>query len=162
MPPIALPSLRVATLTALLLLAGFARAGEIYSWKDANGRTHYSDVKPNSDTVKAIQTPRAVPAKNTSPGAQGDAKAAEPDDPETAFRKRRTAAIEAEAKADKERQEAALAKENCDAMSAQLTALKSGERMARYNSAGEKEVIDDSTRASEIARLERNVAASCQ
>ncbi|MBL8446148.1 MAG: DUF4124 domain-containing protein [Zoogloeaceae bacterium] len=153
---------RRVALVLLTLSASSVQAGEIYSWKDANGRTHYSDVKPELAPVKKIPTPPPASAGRSAAGESAATKPVENDDPETAFRKRREAAIAADAKADKERQQAALAKENCDAMTAQLTALRSGERMARYNSAGEKEVIDDGTRAAEITRLERNVAASCK
>jgi hypothetical protein len=100
------------------------------------------------------------------PGAPAAAPAAEQKsaaaDPEAAFRKRRAEAAEAQAKTDKERKEAAARQESCDAVRGQLTALKNGERMARYNAAGEKEVLDDAARDAEIGRLQRALDSSCQ
>jgi predicted RNase H-like nuclease (RuvC/YqgF family) len=145
----------LATLLALLLSGTWAQAREIYTWRDAQGVVHYSDVKPDSDKAKVLKggTQRDL----AEPAGAGPAKKEEATDPETAFRKRRTEAAEAQAKADKQRQEAQALKEGCEALRNQLTALKSGERMARYNASGEREVIDDATREGEINRLERNL-----
>jgi uncharacterized protein DUF4124 len=151
-----------ALLIPLLLTGGFAAAGEIYTWRDANGVVHYSDVKPEGDKVKVLKagTQRDLPGSTgASPAPKQESAAV---DPEAAFRKRRTEAAEAQAKADKERQEADARKENCDAARNQLTALRSGERMARYNAAGEKEVLDDAAREAEITRVQRTVDSSCK
>ncbi|MCC6075803.1 DUF4124 domain-containing protein [Pseudomonas sp. GCM10022188] len=37
----------------LLFVAGAALAGEVYTWKDANGRTHFSD-KPLNQAARAL------------------------------------------------------------------------------------------------------------
>lgn len=159
MPTFPLPS---ALLAALLLCTGPVLAGDIYMWKDAKGVTHYSDVKPDGDQVKVIkggiQKDITAPAPAPSTAAQDSTLS----DPEAAFRKRRAEAAEAQAKADKERQEAQALEENCDAARGQLTALKNGERMARYNAAGEKEVLDDAARAEEITRIQRTVDSVCK
>jgi len=149
-----------AALLVLLLSSGGSLAGDIYTWKDSKGVVHYSDMKPEAENVKVLkggtqQELAPPPAPSTKPE---DA----PSDAETAFRKRRAEAADAQAKAEKERQQTAALKENCEAARNQLNAMKNGERMARYNSAGEKEVMDDATREAEIARLERNLAGSCK
>lgn len=157
----------LATVIAIAL-NGAAVAGEIYTWKDAKGVTHYSDVKPEGDKVKILK----AGAQQDMPGIVGDGESSKKDpsskspsspvDPEEAFRKRRAEAAEAQAKAEKERQAAQTRKENCDAAQNQLTALRSGERMARYNASGEKEVLDDNARAAEIARVQRSVDSTCK
>jgi hypothetical protein len=149
-------------LTALLLCHGPLMAGDIYTWKDAQGVVHYSDIKPSADNVKVIRggAQRDVPdTAATPPAAKPDAT---PTDPDAAFRKRRAEAADAQAKEDKERRQAELQKENCDAARSSLTALKNGERMARYNSAGEKEVLDDAQRAAEIDRIQRDLDTYCK
>lgn len=152
--------LLAALLAPLLLSGGLALAGDIYTWKDAQGVVHYSDVKPDNDKAKVLKggTQRDLP----QPAGAAPAKKEEATDPEAAFRKRRAEAAEAQAKADKQRQETQALKEGCEAVRNQLTALKSGERMARYNASGEREVIDDATREAEINRLQRNLDSSCK
>jgi hypothetical protein len=162
----ALPShLKRAALLLPLLAAGSLPAqAEIYTWKDANGVTHYSDVKPDTEKAKVLRagTQRDLPGTAPSTPDAKPATAPTPADTEDAFRKRRAEAAEAQAKADKERRDAQTRKEACDAAQNQLTALRNGERVARYNSAGEKEVIDDAAREAEIARIQRSADAACK
>jgi uncharacterized protein DUF4124 len=154
--------LPISLFAVLLLSEGMALAGDIYTWKDAQGVVHYSDVKPEADNVKIIKggakRDLSPPATATATSKQDSA----PIDPETAFRKRQAEAADAQAKADKERRQAELQQENCDAARSQLTALKNGERMARYNAAGEKEVLDDAARATEISRIQRDLDNFCK
>lgn len=160
----ALPShlKRAALLLPLLAAGNLPALAEIYTWKDANGVTHYSDVKPETEKAKVLKAGTQRDLPGTAPPT-GDAKPeAAPADAEAAFRKRRADAAEAQAKADKERRDAQTRKEACDAAQNQLTALRNGERMARYNSAGEKEVIDDAAREAEIARVQRSADAACK
>lgn len=147
----------LATLLMPMLLGGsVAVAGEIYTWKDSKGVVHYSDVKPESNDVKVLKAGTQRDTSDPAPApAKKDSVAVDPD---AAFRKRQAEAAEA----DKKSQQAAALKENCDAARNQLTALRSGERMARYNAAGEKEVLDDSAREAEIARVQRTVDSSCK
>jgi uncharacterized protein DUF4124 len=153
-------NLPTTLLLALLLTSGWSVAGDIYMWKDAQGVVHYSDVKPETDKVKVLKggAQRDLTPPATSPSSKQDST---PIDPETAFRKRQAEAADAQAKADKDRQEADARKANCDAARSQLTALKNGERMARYNAAGEKEVLDDAARDAEISRIQRNLDSFC-
>lgn len=154
-------------LFGLLTSTGWVWAGDIYMWKDAKGVTHYSDVAPEGGATKIIKggvrQDIAPPARPAAPAPTDTAKQ-DPtlSDPEAAFRKRRAEAAEAEAKAEKERQEAAARKENCEAARGQLTALKSGQRVARYNAAGEQEILDDAAREAEIARIQGNVDRACK
>lgn len=158
---------RAALLLPLLAAGSLPAQAEIYTWKDANGVTHYSDVKPETEKAKVLKAGTQRDLPGTAPATPGEAKpapapGAAPADVEEAFRKRRAEAAEAQAKADKDRRDAQARKEICDAAQNQLTALRNGERMARYNSAGEKEVIDDAAREAEIARVQRSADAACK
>ena len=58
---------RLAVLAVLLAVAGFAHAGEVYKWKDANGATHYSQKPPAKGDFTVVKvnkapTPAATPA----------------------------------------------------------------------------------------------------
>lgn len=43
-----------AIVLLFFVLAMSAAYGEIYKWVDANGKTHFSDSKPKSDSVEAV------------------------------------------------------------------------------------------------------------
>ncbi len=77
---------------------------------------------------------------------------------------RRRAAEEerlAKARADEERNAARRA-ENCRQARNQLTALESGQRIARTNDKGEREVLDDAGRAQETQRTREVIASECR
>lgn len=160
-------------------------------WRDANGRVVASDLPPPRDTPERniLQRPKqAMPAsadaakrENPAPGAaqsasaptagglsaaparapaQGSAKA--PVDPE--LEKRRKAAEQAQA-AQAKADEARLAeqrRENCARARGHLAGLESGQRMARMNEKGEREILDDRARADEIRRAREVIAADCR
>ena len=67
---------------------------------------------------------------------------------------------QAKAQADKDRQAARKA-ENCTRARNQLAALDSGQRMARANAKGEREMLDDKARADEAQRARDQVASNC-
>lgn len=175
------------------LLATLPAAAQIYQWKDAQGRTHYSDTPPPGASVKTLQPkPRAPVVANedaTRPadgqgaaaaGAEAPAseptaaqgKAAdgktEPAKPKTyaekdaEFRQRRAAAAEAAEKADKERQRGEELRRRCDEARGQLAGLESGQRMVRYTSSGEREVLDDAGRTAALERTRKFIADNCR
>lgn len=81
---------------------------------------------------------------------------------EVEFRQRRAEAAEARAKAETERQQAAARQRDCERGRNQLAALESGQRIARFSSSGEREVLDDAARAEETARARSYVASGCK
>lgn len=164
------------TRTAVLLLAMLTAlpvAAQIYSWKDKDGKTHYSDIPPPSGPVKTIRgtpvpAPVAPPAEEQEEGkAAGEQPAADDDKPKTlaereeAFRKRRAAEAEAQAKAQQEQEREAERQRFCEDARNQLAALNSGQRMARMNAAGEREFISDEARSADISRLQRQIDENC-
>ena len=52
--------------------------------------------------------------------------------------------------------------ENCRNARAHLAALDSGQRIARYNDKGEREILDDRQRAAETRRARDVIAAECR
>ncbi len=182
---------RVNLLVISLFLAAPAFA-EIYQWRDAQGQVHYSDTPPVGTNARPLrETQRPANARQSAEtvgddAAQGADKAGQPAkdgagaspegakpgadsktpktlaEKEIEFRQRRAEAAEASAKAETERQQAAARQRDCERARNQLAGLESGQRMARFNSSGEREVLDDAARADEIARARSFVASTCK
>ena len=49
--------------------------------------------------------------------------------------------------------------ENCRSARAHLAALNTGQRIARFNAQGEREILDDKQRASELRRAQQVISA---
>jgi len=147
--------LRVAFMLALLVCPVFA--GEIYSWRDKDGKIHYSDIPP-----PAPMEPRKIGSTGTPISAAGPSERASVADQDLEFRKRRAAAVDAESKERKKMAEAAESRDQCEQARLQLAALESGQRMARTNAAGEREFLDDAQRSGEIERSRKAVDSWCK
>jgi hypothetical protein len=52
--------------------------------------------------------------------------------------------------------------DNCIRASAQLALFNDGQRIARTNAQGEREVLDDKTRADEVQRARAVIASDCR
>lgn len=164
------------SLALLALLTALPVAAQIYSWKDKDGKIHYSDTPPPTGEIKTLQRPSRTPPPVQPSEASGDnaatankpGTAAEPAKPKTLaereleFRQRRAAEAEAQAKAEKEAAEAADRQRACEQARNQLAALNSGQRVSRFNAAGERVVLDDAARNAEIAQTQRMIDQACQ
>lgn len=149
----------------LLLAAGPADAQ--WRWRDASGRVTASDLPPPRDIPEKdiLQRPGA-PARSTPTAAavpaSAPASAAAPVDKELQAR-RRAAEEQAQAKAKAEEQRiAAQRADNCSRARTHLATLESGQRMARINDKGEREVLDDKARADETRRAREVIASDCR
>lgn len=155
---------------AALLLAMFVTlpaAAQVYSWRDSGGRLNYADQPPATGEVKLLQDPRqarAAPAAPTAGGATVTAsnKPKTLAERELEFRQRRAAAAEAEAEETKEAAEMADRQRYCEQVRSQLAALNSGQRVSRFNAAGEREYLDDAARAAEVDRQQQQLEQNCQ
>ncbi|QID17961.1 DUF4124 domain-containing protein [Nitrogeniibacter mangrovi] len=153
-------------LLALLIPVG-VMAGQVYEWKDATGKRHFSDHPPTGVDAKPMGIKTTAP-KPSGPPAGGAAQNSEAQAPKTwaekneAFDKRQAdkAAAEAEAKqkADEERRRS----EACEQAKQQLKLLESGRRVQRMDANGERIVLDDAARAEEIARVKDNIQRACE
>jgi hypothetical protein len=68
---------------------------------------------------------------------------------------------QAKARADEQKQAAQRA-DNCRRARAYLLDLQSGQRIARTNEKGEREVLDDKARADELRRANAVIASDCK
>lgn len=163
----------------LVALAAAPDASAQYQWRDANGRMVYSDMPPPASVppsavqrAPARQTPAGTSggsgatasamAPAPAPAAPSAASAPSAADAEMAFRKRRMEREEAERKAAEAETRAQRAAAACEVSRAQVRTLESGMRVARVNERGEREFIDDATRASQLETARKSVRELCR
>jgi hypothetical protein len=166
------------------VLLAFVAAGDAqaqWKWRDRSGQIHVSDLPPPRDVADkdVLQRPataaRPAPAPAPAPATEGD-DATPAAVPPAEAKPRVDAELEARRKAAEQEQQARqqaqqkqdemkLAQqraENCDRARAHLRQLESGMRMARVNDKGERIIIDDKERASEMQRARQVIASDCR
>ena len=149
-------------LLALLLICAvpMVSAQSIYSWKDANGRVHYSDSPPPDAQTRKL---RDMPITPPGTATRGQAPAQETYvEKEQAFRKRRAEAAEAEEKARREEVQEQNRQQMCNGLRQQLAGLESGQRIARFADNGERVFMDDNERAAEIEKTRGYIDKNCK
>lgn len=145
-----------------------------WQWIDKNGRKVFSDQSPPADIpakniikqpgvrgvaapepVAAVASQPAKPAASPSPKLSGKDKQLED-------KKKQAEAAETDKKKAQEEQVAAARADNCQRAKRSKAMYDSGARVARMNDKGEREFVDDPTRAAETKRLEGIIAADCK
>ena len=146
---------RAIPLVALFLLPLPALA-DVYSWKDADGRIHYSDKPP----ATKVQGARSVTTEQ-APDAEIDrARQQNAEKRLTAAEKAKTdkeaAEKSAKQRADDERRAA-----NCERTRRVVDGLESGRVRFRQGGDGEREALDDSAREAELAAARQAMEEQC-
>jgi hypothetical protein len=161
----------IVALAAFLGLTLALPASAQWKWRDKAGQTQYSDLPPPPSVPESdiLQRPNAnqrlapaaaAAASNAASGAP--TLAPKGSDPELEA-KRRKAEQDVAAKKKAEDEKVAIAKaDNSLRAKAQLRTLESGERIARTNDKGEREIMDDTARASEAKRTREVISADCK
>jgi hypothetical protein len=167
-------------LLACLALGLAAPAAAQWKWRDKNGQMHISDLPPPHEVQDKdiLQRPAAARKALVVSQAASDAASAVPAAATSAGASAPAAdnrlAAEAEARRAKAQQEeqarrkavedanAATRADNCQRARRMLATLDSGQRIARSNDKGEREVLDDKGRAEESARARAIVASDCK
>ncbi|TAK92007.1 MAG: DUF4124 domain-containing protein [Burkholderiaceae bacterium] len=154
-----------------------AQAQTTYKWKDAQGRTVYSDQPPpesvpSGDIVRGYKPKISAPPATTSgePVAEDTAKPAAEGKPaekkyqpkstaeqEMEFKKRQQEKTEAEEKKKKAQAEEKQRQEFCESSKGYLRALEDGVRIAQNTASGEKSYLDDDKRKHEIDDLKKQM-----
>lgn len=158
-------------LVLLLLIAAPLAADAQWVWRDKEGRVNASDRPPPSSvpdkdiTSRPVESRRALlpqaAASAASAAAAADA-AVRPLEAEVQARRRATEQEQAaKTKADDDKLAANRA-ENCRRARNHAAALDSGQRLARMNDKGEREVLDDKGRADEMRRAREVIASDCR
>jgi hypothetical protein len=146
--------MRGLTAAALILLATVAW-GDVYTWKDASGKTHYSDAPP-----PGVDARRVGAASSAAPFASEQRRSLA--EREAEFRKRRADSEEQRAKADTEKAAAEQRARACEDAKRYLTALESGQRVARYSDSGERVFLDDNEREAATADTRKRIQDFCK
>ncbi len=147
--------MRAALLIVLFLISATVMA-EIYSWRDADGGMHYSDIPP----LGQVNTRKIEP----SAANPGDIERARQDlaNKEAGFKKRQQTTTEAAVKEDKESADAAEKLRNCERARSYLRELDSGVRISGTNENGERVFLDDQRRQQETEVAARAVESWCK
>jgi len=137
------------------LVTATALHAQVYEWKDANGKTIYSDQAPVGN-VRQLRKLDAGATAASSPAQKSTA------DREMEFRKRQKEAQESAEKAGKEQTASAAQTENCANARRQLQALESGERISLRDDKGERYFLGDAQRNQEIVKMREAVQSNCK
>lgn len=167
-----LPTLpRIALLLACLALPAHA---QIYQYKDAAGRTVFSDrpAPPGAQTTRTFATGEAdVPTEGEAEVSEKDTAAAPAENVSTqdtpavreaGFRQRQEERRKAAEEAQRAAAEKARLADECARARNQLRMLESGERIALRNERGERVFLDDAERAAEAGELRKAIAEVCK
>jgi len=160
-----LPRRPLGVMCALALMALTSIAHAQWKWRDADGRTQYSDRPPPpsvaekdilqrpTNAVRVAPAP-GVPASAAASGASAPGRAAsEPSSREKVERERK-------AQEDKARTEAMA--ENCRQAQNRQRMLESGVRLRKGTAGGESQPMTEQMRQDEIRQMQTVIAANCK
>jgi type IV secretory pathway VirB10-like protein len=180
--------LKITPKHLILALAGWAfalSAAAQYQWVGKDGRKVFSDRPPPADiqekdilkqpgsrraalpvipaetTEAAGTTAAAAPAAVAKPKIDPNAPKISGKDAELEAKKKK---LEEEAVAKKKAEDEKITQaqaENCERAKKAVATFQSGVRVASTNAKGEREIMDDSVRASELKRVQAVVDRDC-
>ena len=171
----------LAALAAASLACSMPAAAQ-WAWRDAGGKMVYSDQPPPKSVPAkdVVRQPAAAPTtrprvtSEAPPEAAAETKAttpaggpAAPRSPTVAereieLRRRQQQLAEAEKKAADEEALRKQTAENCERLRGYQRALEGGHRIARVSAAGDKEILGDAQRASELERTRAQIEQNCR
>lgn len=143
-------------LIAVLLAVPVVAIAQVYTWKDASGKTHYSDQPPAERNVGSRTLKPAVGESDDVPVA---AKAAA--EKKEAAAKQAKESGEKAAQTEQERANDAIRQENCNRARQNLAGIESGQIRYRMTASGEREALDGDARESELSDARRAVESNC-
>lgn len=170
---------KISVVLGLALVGACSTAMAQWQWLDKDGRKVFSDRVPPPDVMEkdivkrptaALRAPTAKEA--TPPGDAGNATADAANarlaplpsgvDKELEAKRKQAADAEAAKKKVEEERVAKIRIENCARAKQSLASLDSGVRISRSNAAGEREMLDDASRAAERARVQGVMNSDCR
>lgn len=160
---------KTATLiAALALLLALPTAQAQWKWRDQNGRITASDRPPPLDIpekdILGRPAPTEVRRSATAASTAASSAAPTPGPLEREIEARRRATEQEASSKNKAEEErlAAQRAENCRRARGHMAGLESGQRIARLNDKGEREVLDDRGRAQEMRQAREVIASDCK
>jgi len=149
--------MRRVTLGLVLTLAATASlAAEVYTWKDKDGRTHYSDTPPPAGVAtglkeQSVQQP--LEGAGTSPKALNEQM--------RSLNERQAKRTEEAKKQDAQAQQQAAQKQYCDSIRNRMAQFETGGRLSRMVD-GERVIYTDEERAAEMAQMRSQLSKDCK
>ena len=151
--------MNVRQLLAAALFLPLSAIAQIYEYKDAAGRTVYTDQPPPGQATKSRTISKEASAPTTGAAPVAPKSAA---DRELDFKKRMASQQEAAGKSQQEAADNAARKEGCERARKNLQVFESGERVATRDDKGERVFLDDNQRAAEAERARKSVNDLCK
>lgn len=140
----------------IMLLIPVAVSAQIYSWRDASGKIHYSDQPPGERGAKTRTLgPSFSESTDTAPAAKTAA------DKRTDASRQKLQDKDKAAEAERQRNEDAQRLLACERARMNLQGLQSGQIRFRMTPGGEREALDGAVRDAELAEAQRAVDVSC-
>ena len=155
---------------ALLALSPFAHAQ--WKWRDADGRTQYSDRPPPpsvaekdilqrpNNAVRVAPSSAQAAAQGASAAASGSSAPAAPARPASEPSSRDK--LEKERKAQEDKLRAETAAENCRQAQNSMRILESGVRVRTRGENGETQPMTEQMRQDQIRQAQAVITASCK
>ena len=150
----------------LMLLAPLAAQGQLLKCVSRDGKVEYAANCPPGTTPQQTGSRSApggpAPAPSAAPAGKSD-KPKTAADMEADFKKRQAEQADSQAKQEKEAAERVQRQRACEEARNYLASLEAGTRISRFNAkTGEREVLEDTARAQELARARESVQANCK
>jgi Domain of unknown function (DUF4124) len=167
-----LPTVLGTLITTLLCLGMATAQAATWKYRDAQGRIVVSDLPPPAGVQDKDILERPTVVVRRAPAAAASAAAPAPtaaptavaqgNDPELEARRKKAATEEELKQKVQQEKDAAQRSENCSRAKSHLAALGDGQRIARTNDKGEREILDDKGRAEEMQRARQVIASDCK
>lgn len=155
--------MKKALLLLILMALPLMAHAQVYKWRDANGKTIYSDVPPPGNVKQELiigNKPVAPAVAAGAPAAASDPKKAAADKDAEA-RKRQVEAEAAKKKDEAKQAELEQRQQNCLKAKTNLQNYKIGGRLSRANEKGEREYLSDAEIANGKEQAQKEVDEFC-
>jgi hypothetical protein len=140
----------------LMLLLSVAASAQVYIWKDASGKSHYTDQPP---AEAKVPTRRLGPSFSSSADSEAARKASA--DKRLDAAKQGKEAQEKTAAAEKQRAEDEVRARDCERARTNLQGIESGQVRFRMGANGEREALEGGARDAELENVRRTIDNLC-
>ncbi|MRR50162.1 MAG: DUF4124 domain-containing protein [Rhodocyclaceae bacterium] len=149
--------MRVAIVAFALGLVSAGSLAQVYSWKDANGQTHYSDQPPREKPESA----RKLETKQT-PHTDVEAQRKTQADKDLDSRKKQKQDQEIASKQEKSKQDAEERRKGCAKAQAYVKAIESGQINSTISDDGKTVPLNKEGLATELADARKSADSWCK
>ena len=150
-----------------LLVVATAIQAQVYTWKDASGRVHFSDQPPpeaNARPIKGKASTPSTPEPSSAASEPGSKKNTPKTWQEKEQESRQKKAEQAQTDEKKKQEQAKQAEKEryCNDLRKNLALLERGGRIGRPNDKGEMEYFSDDQITREAEQTRSRIARDCK